>query len=653
MRKYYHLNKKNDWSNGLNIFQLLYCIIIGRIKRFDIIWHTGLCPKGESHPEKCVHPSIQVREISYLPNWIYKKSLGLPELFMKKTKSIKKTFNKKENLEKFLKEPHEMPTSQLKDAKEKKILPTMRAIHSLSSGGEFTIDLVYITSGKEPEVKRESYQSVIKEVESNYLEFQIIVPKLPNVGGVMYKESYGLNNELYLKNESNTLRVLANSVTNFSTKYPYEPQILKGQFTQINQVVDSDYKDVFLRLVISTKDEDFKSPLSILERTGTILFDKEEFNVHHSIMGVKFRTGSGYSEITVRGKKYHYYTIEDSLTFLECLEKNDIDSFKLETGQIRLALAFLCGNFYRGEVYYLSSYTNNFSKIEGVWYEKELSEIITVNQIINPRFYFQIFENKSSEYKEVHKEYHCMFSNALFSSLCDLILSVDEIQRAIRLIVNGSGNSDPIQKGALYSVAIETLTGFFSEQNKDSLKPIKDEATFKKVEAEILKVISTNLDAIGKEGAEILTRKISSLNAPTNRDKLIKPFEIYGIELTDDNIQSIGKRNKYLHGRSPLKTKEQFELNKLALELHFLAGCLILKHVGYSGHVINLPTWSLHKDQDRFRELLLNSTQEQMELLDQLKDSIEKKDNSKFEELKAKLLELSDTNEIENLVKII
>jgi len=316
-------------------------------------------------------------------------------------------------------------------------------------------------------------------------------------------------------------------------------------------------------------------------------------------------------------------------------------------------MAFLCGSFYRGEAYYLSSHLDDFSEIEGVWYEKEETEIITINQIINPTFYFQCYKDENETYKTTHQQYHKMFSNSLFSSMCEKMLVEDEIQRAIKLIVVGSGISDPIQKGAMYSVAIETLSGFLSVKNEDNLKPIKDEETFLKIKTEILDVISNNSNRIGPVGKEILEKKIDNLNSPTNRDKLIKPFEIYGIKLTDENIKTIGKRNSYLHGRVPLKSKEQFELNKLALELHYLVGCLILKYFGYEGHSINLPVWSIYNDQEKMRELFRNKTQEQIELMQQVKDSLEQKDESRFNMLKTKFREFNEKNEISNLIKII
>lgn len=651
IRFYYYLNRENDWSRRLTFFEILFFILIRKINQFDTIWHTGLCPKKVRHPNNCVHPSIQVREISYIPSWIFKKGYGLPEALRRINKVLKNWYSKEKNFEKFAESPIEAPEKLLEDAIGKNIIQSVRAIHNLSSGGEFKVSLTFITI--EDEIKKESYQTVIREVESNYYQFQIILPKIPNIGGVMYKESYGLNNELYLEGKSTRLRVLSNSVDNFSTKYPYEPQILKGQFTQINQVVSSNYENVFIRLVIVANDTALKSPLSILERSGTILFDKEEFNIHDSLMGVKFRTGSGYSEVLVNGKNYHIYSVNKSLIIIECLDKNDIGAFKLEAGQIRLALAFLSGYFYRGEVYYLSSHMNDFSEIEGVWYEKERPNIMTINQIINPGFYFQRYERESDEYKKENRKHHRMFPNDVFSSMCNKMLSTDEIQRAIKLIVDGGGSNDPIQKGALYSVAIETLTSFFSEKNKKSLKPIKDKELSGKVKERILQVIDEYSGDIGDEGTKILKNKISNLNSPTNRDKLIKPFEIYNIKLTKKDIQSIDKRNKYLHGKTPLNTKELFELNKLALELHYLAGCLLLKYVGYEGHVINLPIWYIYKNEEKFIALIRDKSQEQIKLLDKMKKSIEDNDMNMFNELRAKLQEFNDNHEINNMINII
>jgi len=655
MKKYFYLLRGNDWSKGHSIFVVIYLILIRKIRMFTTIWHTGLCPTGKQGPEKCIHNSIRAVDIPLFPRFLLDNYFGIPRYIKLAIKKVKQFIKSDENYLNFAKTPLEMP-ELLKDAIEKKLLPSIRAIHNLCGGGEYNIDLYIYLKDDESKPTKKTYKIVCNETKSNEIEFKILLPKIPNVGGVLYMTSYGLDNELYLENKYNKLRVLSNSVSNFSTKYPYEPQILKGQFNQINQEVPSNYRDIFLRLIIpisSTIEEDLKAPLFTLERKGDIVFDKEEFNVHHSIMGVSFRVGSGFSEIIINDKKFHFYSTEESFLILECLDKNDIDSFKIETEQIRLAFAFLCGSYYGGEAYYLSSNFNDFKEIEGVWYEKEFTNMISINEIVNPRFFFRSFIDKDASYNKKYEKYHKLFSSNLFSQLCNLMFSEDEFQRTVKFLVSGSGCEDPIQKGAMYSIAIETITNFISQKNIEILKPIKKEPVARELIEELLEIINNYSSQLDESGIEILKKKVSNLNTPTNRDKLIKPFEICNIKLTQENINSIDRRNAYLHGRSPMKTEDKFELNKIALELHFLVACLILKYIGYEGHVINLPIWSIYKNKEKFNELLHASALKAERLYKQFNDSVELNDKQKISDSKEELIQFLKDNDIQNLIQFI
>lgn len=629
--------------------------MIGEIKEFTSIWHRGVCPNRERHPVNCVHKAVSAKDLSNVPKFLFLKYFGTFHFFYAIKRWGKNKFNLKSDIEKFQETPIETPEFILKDSINKKVLSTIRAIQNLSSGGEYDVNLIYFNKEDPPEVIKKKYKVRFKETAENYFGFQIILPEFPDVGGVEHQESYGLNRQLFLVNETETISVGKNSVTDFSTKYPYLPQILRGRFTQLNQIVESNYENVFMRLVIPLKIKKPKLPTSILERKGTLFFDKEEFNIKDSLMGVKLRLGTEYSELRINGLIYHCYSVQESLLIIECLNKTDIDSFKETTKRIRLGLAFLSGDYYSGETYYLSSHNDDFDKIEGVWYEKEFETKRTKNQIINPLHFFQSFRyDGKGVHNEKHKKHHKMFSSDLFSLLCMAMLDKEEeILRTVQLVVSGSANPDPIQKGALYSVAIETITNYLSEKNGDKIKPIKDKAISKSVRKDFNSILSGYKEAIGEKGITILTKKIENLNSPTNRDKLIKPFEILGIELCDDDVQAIGKRNDYLHGRIPLEDNEEFELEKLALKLHFLVSCLVLKWIGYEGHIIYLPIWAIMKDEEKSMDLYLSRTEQEMLLFEELRKSMEAEDQNRFEELKLEAQEFYKAHEMNNLIRII
>jgi hypothetical protein len=94
---------------------------------------------------------------------------------------------------------------------------------------------------------------------------------------------------------------------------------------------------------------------------------------------------------------------------------------------------------------------------------------------------------------------------------------------------------------------------------------------------------------------QILESKISDINKPTNSKKLSVPFEIYKLKLNKDDLNILNHRNKFLHGTSPFSEDElinkQDELNFIIARLNFMLNSLMLKYVGYKGHIINYSAW--------------------------------------------------------------
>lgn len=151
----------------------------------------------------------------------------------------------------------------------------------------------------------------------------------------------------------------------------------------------------------------------------------------------------------------------------------------------------------------------------------------------------------------------------------------------------------PIEmRGALLSVALESLTKLvMTKKNIKDTPPISND-----IWPNIRDALATTLKSHLPEkdpGLSILERKISNLNQPTNREKLTKPFEIYGITLTADEIGAIDKRNKLLHQGIllPTETRKARESWKEAymieMKIYTLINRLLLSVLNYEGPVIN------------------------------------------------------------------
>ena len=73
------------------------------------------------------------------------------------------------------------------------------------------------------------------------------------------------------------------------------------------------------------------------------------------------------------------------------------------------------------------------------------------------------------------------------------------------------------------------------------------------------------------------------------------PFELYRIKLNKDDLEILNHRNKFLHGTSPFSEKElkekDYEIKFIIARLNYMINSLMLKYIGYSGHIINYPAW--------------------------------------------------------------
>jgi hypothetical protein len=197
------------------------------------------------------------------------------------------------------------------------------------------------------------------------------------------------------------------------------------------------------------------------------------------------------------------------------------------------------------------------------------------------------------------------------------------------LVISGMGNPDPVQQGALYSVALETLTDALGEANSKDLKPVEKQV-FKRLKADIEAVLPKYQEEVSAVGIEILQKKIETLNSPTNQDKLVKTFALFGIELSDSDIKAIKERNAYLHGRSPLSRELDFELTQISLRLHTLIVALLLKSVGYSGPIVNLDNNAYLIDEDKTKEIAAEDAQFYEKLVAQL--TAAERDQSKLDQ---------------------
>jgi hypothetical protein len=174
-------------------------------------------------------------------------------------------------------------------------------------------------------------------------------------------------------------------------------------------------------------------------------------------------------------------------------------------------------------------------------------------------------------------------------------------------MIEGHTLSTELQ-ASIYSVALEAMTNIISEENESKLTPIPDKTLSKIVLKELKDVINNHKDSLSEEGINTIIKKISVINSPTNKQKLTKPFEIYGISLNQKEIEAINKRNDFLHGRIPLSISyedDKFYLQQVSFTILYCVTALILKYVGYSGFIMYFPTLNEFNKKKKISDYLI------------------------------------------------
>ncbi|MES2574702.1 MAG: hypothetical protein V4572_07150 [Bacteroidota bacterium] len=276
---------------------------------------------------------------------------------------------------------------------------------------------------------------------------------------------------------------------------------------------------------------------------------------------------------------------------IDSCKKMDGNIFADICHSILISYSFLSADFHQNEAYYLKSDTYEFLNIVETSYLK-LRKSILSKGTCNPIYSNPYGYTKDEEIiKKVGKQL-TRFDSKLFSKLCDKVFNESDYAILILLIIE-SNVSSLILRPVGYSVALEKITNIITEENS-GLKPIPDKVLSKSFIQKIKSVLTEfteQINAVGnKDSIRIIEKNIDRLNSPTNRDKLTKPFGIYGINLSDSELSVINDRNSFLHGRSIKAEDENSEFLKIymiTLCLNKLVNKLILKHIGYSGYIIN------------------------------------------------------------------
>lgn len=540
----------------------------------------------------------------------------------------------------------------LRDAKKKYLLPTFKKINSFGKTTAYTLQLTHPLPKRTDEM---IFKKAVCDIKLSRVKHQpgFIFKAVPrhkmDVGGIDYPESYGLENPLLLKNPTSRKKfmVAQKSVSDFEWEYEKGKHILKGRFLNLRSLnTNSDVKS-FWRLVVPVSEvaeSDLIVPAGIIDhKKNHMVFDNPRWDLQQTLLGIPMATTQGmYAEAIIQNIKFEFYTIPDAKALIiDSTGELTFKEFKTIASIIRAGLGLISGKYYRDEAYYVSSKDIDFKRIEDFAYEVEMPTVISDRELLNHNSFFQDFRTKDEEYQEANKKHHRLMPVENFSALCQKMYENETFLRTIDLMLSAMSAESPIVQGALYSVAIETITNLIKDENPKSVKVITNNDLSNKIKQELLNVLNTHKDALNTDGIEkafeILTQKINQINDAPNAKKLTIPFDTYKIKLEKEDLEAIKNRNLYLHGNSPLDAKEKFQLELIALRLHTLIGSLILKYIGYAGHIMNLPVWHHFSHPEQLTAFLKTMHEEMTSHIEEYNTQVAKKDLKKVHEAAKKL----------------
>ncbi len=295
---------------------------------------------------------------------------------------------------------------------------------------------------------------------------------------------------------------------------------------------------------------------------------------------------------TVQDIRFNLYLVDDYF-IIENLCELEFETFDGYIRNILLCFGFITGYAPMQQGYFFSYGDTAFEHGDEFAYSAAFSSTYSSSlKPINTILFYSFIsdgtnEEKRKELEDSYKKDLYLISKDTFSKLCNLSIENKKLARAVELALEASQTSLESQ-GIVYSVVLEILSGYMYDEKPEKLKPIADKTKAKKLIENLHEVAKQNLD--NYENSAIY-KKIENLNSPTNRDMLLKPFEILKIELDEIDKKIINHRNDFLHCNDFIEGDELLEFAQnhfyINLKLNFLVNALILKVAGHKGKIVN------------------------------------------------------------------
>ena len=329
-------------------------------------------------------------------------------------------------------------------------------------------------------------------------------------------------------------------------------------------------------------------------------------DIHTYSAYIKNGWTSGLIELTDGETMLHVYPCNDGgkkYMVVESLTMTTNPKMAEYVYSVALTLGFITGTIHLGKCYEFSSSEVDFKANVSMAYHTMRPSSETGMRIFTTNMYYvrEVLKsgkvalsdkkplfNEKGEFQEHLQDW---LQQDTVQSLFSLIHNDEKIARAVVTIIE-SANFPLEYQASVRAIVLETLA-----HSVPGPKPISDESLWKQImtdlDAVVTKYVNNGTDGlqISPESQTILSKKIATMNNPTNADSLAQPLKNAGYTLTQNDKDALKMRNTFLHGgivkgRLEEQTSEIFYLS---LMLHKLACIIILKRADFSGYILNNP----------------------------------------------------------------
>lgn len=299
--------------------------------------------------------------------------------------------------------------------------------------------------------------------------------------------------------------------------------------------------------------------------------------------------------VSIEKREYDLIQIKDKnkgFYVFECLQDQTFEDFSDACYSIQQAVGFINKLMVGGEKFVFDD--------NGEFY---------YSNFIRPTrrgMYSPVFSNPYSRLeieKNVAKKMIDKLSRISLEELSSLTTRIHQnpvFSVVILIIIESTSVRSLLLLPSSFAVIIEQLSKHLNVEENGLNKPIEDLKLESSIINELHQVIDKNKKNLTSDNILKLKRRLSGINRPTNKkrltnnEKLTRPFEQLGIDLTLDDITIIEHRNDLFHGNILLKTNENRDeeatnvyLAYVSAKLFTLISKLILKSIGYSGYIYN------------------------------------------------------------------